>query len=136
MAVTYDAERNIRNCHVCKLVVNGNFKECWGCTKIVHNECIKRREKVLPRGPWHCTNCYSFHKKRCTRDITLDQELLRYVVLGELPDTMAAKSRVTRHAQYIKIDANGGLWLTGDRTSPKKVPPMRDRTHIMEEAFK
>ena len=101
------------------MVAKINFRECWGCSRIIHNSCIESKERLLPRGPWHCRTCSSFHQKRCTRDITLDKALLKYILLQEMPDTMAAKARVARHSKYVSIDSSGKLWLLGDKTSPK-----------------
>ena len=34
------------------------------------------------------------------------------------------------------VDDNGKLWLLGDHTAPRQVPPLRDRKKIMEQTFK
>ena len=92
------------NCKICKLVVKENAVECWGCDRLYHRRCIAWRETLPQRGPWHCKSCTAYHRKRCTRDVTLDKELLKYVINDELPESMAAKARVARSGKYVVVD--------------------------------
>lgn len=137
IAILADRQDSGPACVYCKSPVapDSPSLQCWGCEAHAHRGCEKRSRRV-PYGPWHCQRCVSLHQKRKTRDITLDRDLLRYIVSGRVPTEATAHARVARHARYVQVDRDGSVWLVGDVRVPRRVPPMRDRRRILEDTFR
>ena len=62
---------------------------CWGCNIQLHEKCMEEREitrLLKPSGPWYCKKCIREFEEAGLRDVTLDLELMRYLVTNELPN--------------------------------------------------
>lgn len=67
------------------------------------------------------------------RDVTLDQALLRFIILGERPTDAHEEARVQRAAQYYTIDDMGLIWVLGSGSTWLRVPWLRDRAELVRE---
>ena len=63
--------------------------QCWGCAGWWHAKCLELAPEY--RGPWFCMACLAHFIKMGTRDVLLDEELVRYLALGKLPISRDAR---------------------------------------------
>ena len=122
-------------CHLCDQKVTTDRASCWGCSCTYHTTCLRPTSAPLHPGPWHCPTCRYLYNTKGTKDVTLDTELLEYVALAKPPKTQAGVARVARFGQHIFIDKEGHLWVTGPNARPRKVPPMKSRSQIIQSTW-
>lgn len=67
--------------------------QCNSCGGWWHPHCLGKSGPVH-RGPWHCAGCLVYHRAAGTRDITLDQPLLKYLACKESPKEVDERRRV------------------------------------------
>lgn len=67
------------------------------------------------------------------RDVTLDEDLLRFIVLAEEPANPVERSRVHRAAEYYAVDESGLVWVLGPRGMWLRVPWLKDRAALVRE---
>lgn len=97
-----NSRQPVEVCKICKTITEE--LQCWGCNRFYHKKCIKATEYPQRRGPWHCKNCKQWFGLIGTRDITLDETLLKYLSHGELSDTTATNARILKTANYVNMD--------------------------------
>ena len=80
-----------RSCSICAAVIQNasEVRDCWGCSKVFHKMCLEAEAMPQRIGPWHCTTCHKHFQDNHVRDITLDEALLQFLALGELPEDAA-----------------------------------------------
>lgn len=67
-----------------------------------------------------------------TRDVTLDEELLRYLSHQERPPSYEALRRVLTAANFLHLDERGVLWVTGEARAPlRRVPRLGEREKLL-----
>lgn len=70
-------------------------------------------------------------------DITLDEVLLRFLALGELPDDAADYQRCQSVANYVQLEDNGCLLLKATDKEPARiVPPLKSRLKLLKNAHR
>ena len=55
----------------------------------MHKKCMNERKVarlLKPSRPWYCRRCIREFEEAGVRDVTLDLELMCYLVVDELPD--------------------------------------------------
>ena len=84
--------------------------QCQSCGGRWRPTCIVA---ARPEGhcPWHCPPCWLFHRAAGTRDVTLDQPLMRYLGTGVVPQDDTKRLRVEGAASFVHLDEQGWVWL-------------------------
>lgn len=85
------------------------------------------------RLPFTCGSCQEAARSLHYRDVTLDQALLRFLVLKEHPLNPVEKHRVRRAAEYYSVDDGGRIWVLGPRGTWLRVPWLKDRAALTRE---
>ena len=117
------------HCEECKQV-NGEL-ECWTCGKFFHHSCTGDNYPTR-RGPWHCQKCKEWHEHLGTRDILLDEPLLRYLSHEEVPTSTATAARVLKTSKWIHMDDRGSLWSHALKIGPpRRIPAFYERKDII-----
>lgn len=83
---------------------------------------------LLPVGPWNCPSCQDFLPKSRSRDITLNEVIIRGVVDSELPPNAKDMDlhRLARIANELTWDGTH-LWIHHPYLPPQEVPPLTKR---------
>ena len=68
------------------------------------------------------------------RDVTLDMELMNYLVMGALAADMDVLSRCTLAAHFLWLDEVGRLWTQGRGEVWVEIPPINSRLDIVRKA--
>ena len=115
-------------CTVCKEAIKGasRSERCWGCPAQAHLKCMSLGDRVYA-GPWYCLDCQQ--RLQAVRDVTLDSELLAFVISRIEHSEERSKNRVHRAAAFLHWDAGKLLIRRGDQWV--EVPPIRDRKAIV-----
>lgn len=79
----------------------GELTRCGVCGGTWHPACVLGGGRV---GPWHCRACLAIMQAEGRADLTLDQDLVRFLASGEIPTDAPALARVLRAALYIRLD--------------------------------
>ena len=82
----------------------------------------EKARSLTPSGPWYCDDCVWEFEEAGVRDITLDLELMRYLVMDELPDDEQALTRVLRMEGKMWITDNR-LWYKPEENGPPLIIP-------------
>jgi hypothetical protein len=63
-------------------------------------------DEELPnrRGPWHCHQCRIKFDRMQVRDLTLDEDLLKYLSHDELPRDHIKCARILKASRFMKLD--------------------------------
>ncbi len=86
--------------------------QCWGCAGTFHPPCDL--QPAPGGGPYHCTGCRKEFKAAGVDDITLDDSVMRVLVMGTPPDAAAEdeKVRCKKVVAWFRWDGSK-LWLVG-----------------------
>ena len=68
----------------------GVLLRCGGCGVHLHRRCVGPTWTRLRSGPWHCRKCLHRFMTEGKADVTLDEELMRYLSHGESPESPEA----------------------------------------------
>jgi hypothetical protein len=71
------------------------------------------------------------HKLKGTRDITLDEVLLRYLAVGEKPSDPREVARVMRASTFLDLESDGKLLIKLEGQPDRSIPPMKRRMGII-----
>ena len=120
-----------KNCQTCSLAIQDGGVTCQGCEGKHHDTCARMEaEKKLP---FTCRTCLATATKLHLRDVTLDQALLKFLVLGELPADAHEEARVQKAARYYTVDDMGLVWVLGSGRAWLRVPWLKDRGELVRE---
>jgi hypothetical protein len=67
------------------------------------------------------------------RDVTLDQALLKYLILKVYPADAHEEARVEKAARYYTLDDMGLIWVLGSGSMWLRVPWLKDRGALVRE---
>lgn len=125
-------------CHTCGGETEaGGLVQCDGCELSFHRRCLAATVVPQRRGPWYCQLCKFKYSEAGLTDLTLDDPLLRYLAIGEVPPDAGVRERVERAAQYVEMDGMGIIWLKATKNMPSRcIPPIGRRERIAKRAFR
>ena len=82
----YDRKMHLKKCKVCcRRSELGGAVLCDKCGRAWHMECLGLGE--LPEEYWYCQECLAETDEKNQRDLTLDAELIAFLVHGKVPES-------------------------------------------------